>query len=140
MFTFPCCNHHFCRQFSSVQLEFQSLAETIIIMLHLEVRCHCFYYLLPALQKVSNATHTPCPHILFPFQSSYVLDQGGVEEDSAVQQLAKDLKNIDLVMVAVLSQDKYRYLFDGLGHLVASIFISSMRHIKTINSNGIKKM
>lgn len=42
------------RQFSSVQQQFQSLAEVTIIMLHLEVRCHCFYYLLPAIQKVSK--------------------------------------------------------------------------------------
>ena len=33
-----------------------------------------------------------------------------------------------------------RYLFEGLGHLVASIFITSTQHLKTINSSGIKKM
>ena len=64
----------------------------------------------------------------------------GVEEEGSVKQLATDLKNIDLVMVAVLSQDKYRYLFEGVGHLVAAIFINSTNHIKTINNNGIKKM
>lgn len=47
-------------QFSSIQLEFQELAETIIIMLHLEVRCHCFYYLLPAMQKVTNYNASIC--------------------------------------------------------------------------------
>lgn len=66
----------------------------------------------------------------------------GVEKDEAVQKLATDLKNIDLVMVAVLSQsqDKYRYLFEGVGHLVAAVFISSTYYIKAINTNGIKKM
>ena len=63
-----------------------------------------------------------------------------VEEEPGVRQLAADLKNIDQVMVAVLSSDKYQYLFEGLGHLVASIFISSTQHMKSINTNGIKKM
>ncbi len=130
-----------CRQFSSVQLEFQSLAETAIIMLHLEVRCHCFYFLWPAVQRVSPLvpTHSlPCD--LFPLQPSYVFESDSVEEESNVRQLVNDLRNIDLVMVAVLSQDKYRYLFEGVGHLVAAIFIASTNHIKTINTNGIKKM
>lgn len=73
-------------------------------------------------------------------QSSYLFGPDGVEEDSDVRQLATDLKNIDLVMVAVLSQEKYRYLFEGVGHVVAAIFISSTNHIKTINTNGVKKM
>lgn len=110
-------------QFSGIQLEFQALAETTIIMLHLEVRCHCFYFLLPAIQK-----------------ANYTFGPDGVETDEAVQRLASDLKNIDLVMVAVLSQDKYRYLFEGVGHLVAAIFIGSTNHIKVINTNGIKRM
>lgn len=73
-------------------------------------------------------------------QSNYSISADSVDKDEAVQQLAQDLKDIDLVMVAVLSPDKYRYLFEGVGHLVASIFISSTNHIKTINTNGIKKM
>lgn len=87
--------------------------------------CHCCTYMV-----------TAC----FFFQSSYSFGAESVEEDVLVQELSTDLKNTDLVMVAVLSQAKYRYLFEGVGHLVASIFISSTNHIKTINTNGIKKM
>ena len=100
-----------------------SLADQTIIMLHLEVRCHCFYYLLPAVRK-----------------SSYILDSDAMREDPNVSQLADDLKKVDLVMVATLSQDKYQYLFEGLGHLVAAIFIASTQQMTVINSNGIKKM
>lgn len=111
------------RQLSSIQSDFVNLADTTVIMLHLEVRCHCFYFLLPAVRK-----------------SSYILDSDAMQEDPNVRQLASDLKDIDLVMVAVLSQDKYQYLFEGLGHLVASIFIASTQQMRVINSNGIKKM
>ena len=34
----------------------------------------------------------------------------------------------------------HRYLFDGMGHLVASIFIGSTEHMRKINTNGVKKM
>ena len=44
-----------CRQLSKIRFDFQALAETTVIMLHLEVRCHCFYYLQPALHKVSHS-------------------------------------------------------------------------------------
>ena len=33
-----------------------------------------------------------------------------------------------------------RYVFEGLGHLVASILINSTQYLKRINENGIKKM
>ncbi len=73
-------------------------------------------------------------------QTNYTFPSTNVGEDLAVRKLAADLKDIDQVMVAVLSSDKYRYIFEGLGHLVATIFIASSQHIKTINTNGIKKM
>jgi len=61
-------------------------------------------------------------------------------EDPAVNQLAADLKDIDLVMVAVLTTPKYHYLFEGVGHQLAHIFITSTTHITSINTSGIKKM
>lgn len=106
---------------SKIQFDFQTLAETSIIMLHLEVRGHCFYYLKPTLTK-----------------TSYEMETSDV--DVPVRQLAVDLKDIETVMVAVLSQEKYHYLFEGLGHLVATIFISSVQHTSKINVNGVKKI
>ena len=41
-----------CRQYSSIQQELHTLAESSLVQLHLEVRCHCFYFLLPIVQKV----------------------------------------------------------------------------------------
>ena len=88
----------------------------------------------PPLPSLSQAS------LCVLMQTSYVFGPDGVEEDAAVRQLATDLKNIDLVMVAVLSQEKYRYLFEGVGHIVAAVFISSTNYIRTINTNGVKKM
>ncbi|CAI8041439.1 Exocyst complex component 4 [Geodia barretti] len=110
-------------QLSKVQFDFQALSETTVVMLHLEVRTHCFYYLQPALHKVH-----------------YVFDPGNVGEDQQVKQLASDLRSIEMVMSAVLTPEKLRYLFDGLGHLVASIFIGSTFFMRKISTHGIKKM
>ncbi len=43
-----------CRGFGNIQKEIQDMAETSLVHLHLEVRCHCFYFLLPVLHKVSR--------------------------------------------------------------------------------------
>lgn len=87
----------------------------------------------------ATCTQHACLYLSY-VQANYMFGPDGVERDEAVQRLASDLKDIDLVMVAVLSQDKYRYLFEGVGHLVAAVFISSTNYIKAINTNGIKKM
>jgi hypothetical protein len=34
----------------------------------------------------------------------------------------------------------FRYMFEGLGHMMSSLIISAAPNIKKINSNGIKKM
>ena len=94
-------------------------------------------------------------------QAHYVFDPGDVGEDLQVKKLAFDLRNIEMVMAGVLTPEKlryivhvplmfnyafltnpllHRYLFDGLGHLVASIFIGSTVYMRQINTNGIKKM
>ena len=85
------------------------------------------------------------------------------DADSGVKDLAVDLRDIKTIMAGVLTQEKqrysrgycflppsacscliivvvFRYLFDGLGHLVASIFIKSTQYLKRININGVKKM
>ena len=161
--SFFCCRQ--ISQFSHIQFEFQSLSEMTIITLHLEVRCHCFYF-LSSVQKVSAHTHSHAhththtnthththtythththtqhthKHTHTLTQLQYVFSSDAVGEDTAVRKLATDLKDIDQVMVAILSPDKYRYLFEGLGNLVATIFIASAQHLKSINTNGIKRM
>lgn len=42
----------FCRILNNLRQDFQNLAEMCLLVLHLEIRCHCFYYLLQALKQV----------------------------------------------------------------------------------------
>lgn len=103
--------------------EFENLAEICLLVLHLEVRVHCFYYLLPVAK-----------------QASFASGVDSQDPDPEVVKLNKDFSNIDEALSVSLQPRKLRYIFEGLGHLIASIMINSAQCIKRINENGIKKM
>ncbi|GAB1604300.1 exocyst complex component 4-like [Argonauta hians] len=107
----------------SLVTDFQNLAETCLLLLHLEVRVHCFYYLLPVAK-----------------QSNYAGPIDDLDPDSNVLKLNKDLSNIEEVLSLSLQPKKFKYIFESLGYLVASILINSIQFLKKINENGIKKM
>lgn len=102
--------------------QFKNLAEMCLMVLHLEVRVHCFYYLLPVAK-----------------QSSFTSGVDIQDPDPEVVKLNKDLAGIDEALSACLQPSKFRYVFEGLGHLVASIIISSCQYVRRINDNGVKK-
>lgn len=104
-------------------LEFENLAEICLLVLHLEARVHCFFYLLPVAKQASF--------------SSGVDSQ---DPDPEVIKLNKDFSNIDEALSVSLQPQKFKYIFEGLGHLIASIMINSAQYIKRMNENGIKKM
>lgn len=103
--------------------DFQEIADTCLLVLHLEVRVHCFFYLLPVT-----------------IQGNFASGVDSQEPDPEVMKLNKDLSSIDEAMTACLQQRKHRYIFEGLGHLIASILINSTSSIQKVNENGIKKV
>ncbi|XP_054164073.1 exocyst complex component 4-like [Oppia nitens] len=102
--------------------DFEELAETCLLVLHLEVRVHCFYHILPISQ------------------SSFAMGIDTQEPDPEVIRLNKDLSAINEALDVVLEPWKLRYIFEGVGHLVATILINTTNNIKRVNSNGVKKM
>ncbi|XP_020899282.1 exocyst complex component 4 isoform X1 [Exaiptasia diaphana] len=111
------------KSLQSLSQDFQRLSETCLLVLHLEIRCHCFFYLMPAIR-----------------QPSYFCNMDAVDPDPSVLLLNKDLTSLEEMANACLAPHKFRYLFEGLGHLVSSILISNLSFIKKMNQNGIKKM
>uniref|UniRef100_A0A2C9LZQ8 Exocyst complex component Sec8 n=1 Tax=Biomphalaria glabrata TaxID=6526 RepID=A0A2C9LZQ8_BIOGL len=103
--------------------EFKDLAEICLLLLHLEVRVHCFYYLLPVAK-----------------QSNYAGPIDDLDPDSNVLKLNKDLSGMEEMMTQSLQPKKFKYIFESLGYLVASILINSVQFLNKINENGIKKM
>ncbi|XP_012937750.1 exocyst complex component 4 isoform X3 [Aplysia californica] len=107
----------------SLVQDFKDLAEICLLLLHLEVRVHCFYYLLPVAK-----------------QSNYAGPIDDLDPDSNVLKLNKDLSGMEEMMAQSLQPKKFKYIFESLGYLVASILITSVQFLKKINENGIKKM
>ncbi|XP_041368480.1 exocyst complex component 4-like isoform X2 [Gigantopelta aegis] len=107
----------------SLVQDFRDLAEICLLLLHLEIRVHCFYYLLPVAK-----------------QSNYAGPIDDLDPDSNVLKLNKDLTGMEEVLTQSLQPKKFRYIFESLGYLVSSIIITSIQFLKKINENGIKKM
>ncbi|CAH1783447.1 unnamed protein product [Owenia fusiformis] len=107
----------------SLATDFEEISEVCILVLHLEVRVHCFYYLMPVAK-----------------QSNYCGAIDDMDPDSNVLKLNRDLTSIEEAMAQSLQPKKFKYVFEGLGHLVSTILINSTQYLKRINENGIKKM
>ncbi|XP_025829668.1 exocyst complex component 4 isoform X3 [Agrilus planipennis] len=105
-------------QLTSVAQDFDELANTCLLLLHLEVRVQCFHYLL-AQSDYNAETHEPDPKVL---------------------ELSRVLANVDEAMTSSLHPRKCKYIFEGLGHLIAKILISSSQYRQVINEAGIQRM
>ncbi|XP_066245779.1 exocyst complex component 4 [Euwallacea similis] len=105
-------------QLTSIAQEFDELANTCLLLLHLEVRVQCFHYLL--------------------VQSPYNKDSH--EADLKVSELSRVLANVDEAMTSSLHPRKCKYIFEGLGHLIAKILISSAQYMQVIDDAGIQGM
>jgi exocyst complex component 4 len=110
----------------SLSRHFADISEQCTMMLHVEVRMHCFYHLLPISHGHNSADYHG------------VIDK--MEPDENVTRLNKDLAAMDDALRQSVQTFRFRYIFDGLGHLVSTILINTAQYLKRINENGIKKM
>ncbi|XP_040565491.1 exocyst complex component 4 [Lepeophtheirus salmonis] len=115
------------QKLNTITKDFGDLSRTCLLVLHIEVRIHCIYFLSPIWFGSNAGTQF----------------QGGPEStdpSSEIIRLAKDLTSTEDIVKPLMGNIKSRYVFEGLLFLIGSILISSVEHIKRINSNGIKKM
>ncbi|XP_015592198.1 exocyst complex component 4 isoform X2 [Cephus cinctus] len=104
--------------------EFDELANTCILVLHLEVRVQCFHYLLPRGEYSHLCGNGRDPQ----------------EADPRVEELSRVLQHIDEALQSTLHPKKTKYIFEGLGHLIAKILITSAQYIEKIDESGIQRM
>lgn len=108
--------------FASLSEEFEDLANTCLLVLHLEIRVQCFHYLLPrgfVTGKMREVSHDPDPRVL---------------------DLSRVLVSVDEALSPSLQQRKAKYIFEGLGHLIAKILMSSTQYLEKIDESAIHKM
>ncbi|KAL0963046.1 hypothetical protein UPYG_G00348990 [Umbra pygmaea] len=110
---------------SDLSKAFQDIADRCLLVLHLEVRVHCFHYLIPLTKQGNYAI---------------VANVESMDYDPLVVKLNKDISAIEEVMGAALQQHKFQYIFEGLGHLISCILINGAQYFKRISESGIKKM
>uniref|UniRef100_A0A8C2Z9W4 Exocyst complex component Sec8 n=1 Tax=Cyclopterus lumpus TaxID=8103 RepID=A0A8C2Z9W4_CYCLU len=110
---------------SDLSRGFQDIADRCLLVLHLEVRVHCFHYLIPLAKQGNYAI---------------VANVESMDYDPLVVKLNKDISAIEEAMGAGLQQHKFQYIFEGLGHLISCILINGAQYFKRISESGIKKM
>ncbi|XP_037369292.2 exocyst complex component 4 [Talpa occidentalis] len=110
---------------SELARSFQEMADCCLLVLHLEVRVHCFHYLIPLAKEGNYAI---------------VANVESMDYDPLVVKLNKDISAIEEAMSASLQQHKFQYIFEGLGHLISCILINGAQYFKRISESGIKKM
>jgi exocyst complex component 4 len=97
----------------------EEMSETCLLMLHLELRVRCFYHLYPLARSKVSASQD--------------------EHDREVVEFRNDMEQLHRLLKDLLP-NKVKYLFDGLGHLCASIFIHSSQHMTKLSENGRKRI
>uniref|UniRef100_F6QIW9 Exocyst complex component Sec8 n=1 Tax=Xenopus tropicalis TaxID=8364 RepID=F6QIW9_XENTR len=110
---------------SELAKSFQDMSDRCLLVLHLEVRVHCFHYLIPLAKQGNYAI---------------VANVESMDYDPLIVRLNKDISGIEEAMGASLQQHKFQYIFEGLGHLISCILINGAQYFKRISESGIKKM
>lgn len=120
------------KSLNKISQDFDNLADTCLLLLHLEVRVQCFHYLLTQSDSSNNSNKN---NDLMTSRSAI-----SQEPDLKVQQLTKILTIMDEAMNSSLQPHKCKYIFEGLGHLISKILISSSQFMEEINDAGIERM
>ncbi|VDM07837.1 unnamed protein product [Wuchereria bancrofti] len=111
---------HIAAALDSRLADLDAKADTCLLIIHLELRVHCFFHLLPLARVRPSLPHD--------------------ELDNEVIDFGRDMAHFHQVLNTNLPPHKMKYLFDGLGHLSASIFIHSSQHMQKLNENGKKRV
>ncbi|XP_063710115.1 exocyst complex component 4 [Culicoides brevitarsis] len=114
---------------TNLALEFEELANTCLLVLHLEVRVQCFHYLR------SNTKNKEKSRDVFDMDRT-----DSLEPDAKVLKLTKVLSDMDEALSSTLHPRKTKYVFEGLAHLVARILIMASNSMERIDNAGVQKM
>nr|CAD2195643.1 unnamed protein product [Meloidogyne enterolobii] len=102
----------------------EKLSDSILLVLHLELRFHCFFHLLPITINQNSST-------IFTQQE---------EMDKDVMEFGRDLTQLHSILQSNLSGWKLKYMFDGLGYLCSSIFIHSCHSVNKLSEIEHKRI
>ncbi|XP_055602690.1 exocyst complex component 4 isoform X2 [Uranotaenia lowii] len=110
----------------NLALEFEELANTCLLVLHLEVRVQCFHYLK------SNPSDK--------FKANNPNKNDSLEPDAKVLKLTKVLSDMDEALSSTLHPRKTKYVFEGLAHLASRILVMAANSMEAIDHPGVQRM
>lgn len=109
--------------FSNALRTTSNLSLDILLVLYLEVRLHCFYYL----------------SLLFRHTTAYAF-KIDVDPDENILVLNRDLTNLIEFLQSNLNESKFFFVFQGLENILAQIFIRSLPNFHRLSETGVTKM
>ena len=106
-----------------VNSSISKLSDHILLTLHLEVRMHCMHYLPPAVMRAGSAN-----------------EEDAAIEDVGIKEFNRDLCSLEEQLALQLSDMKLRFLFEGIGHLMATVLINSGKRLQRVGSFCITRL
>jgi exocyst complex component 4 len=111
--------------FDSIVSSYQELAGTVLLTLHMEVRCQIIHSLSIALS---------------PETAPYLLEQVVNDPDPRILSLNADLVSYDETVVRFLRDKEISFVRTGLGLLIDSFLVTNAGMVKAMNAHGCGRM
>ncbi|KAH8597990.1 Sec8 exocyst complex component-specific domain-containing protein [Bisporella sp. PMI_857] len=111
--------------FDSTVSSFQEFAGTVLLTLHMEIRCQIVHSLSVALS---------------PESAPYLLEQVVNDPDPRILSLNADLVSYDETAVKFLREKEITFIRTGLAFLIDSFLVSNAGMVKAMNANGCGRM
>lgn len=115
------------QSFDSIVNSYDDLAGTVLLTLHLEVRCRTVYSLAATLSPVS------APYVL-------PLDQEIKEPDQTILSLNSELVAYDETTVRFLREREISFIRTGVGLLINSYLVGKALQTQPMNASGCSRM
>jgi exocyst complex component 4 len=112
-------------EFDGIVSSYHNFAGTVLLTLHMEVRC-----------QIINALTTA----LSPETAPYLLEQVVNDPDPRILSLNADLVSYDETIVHFLREREISFIRTGLGLLIDSFLVANASMVKAINAHGCGRM
>jgi exocyst complex component 4 len=109
---------------NNILSRFQNISEQSLLYLHMEQRVRCFIFLGNMFKGAR-----------FDVKNSVAL-----ETDKEVTKLENEFRIIEEVLSSNLQSQKYRFVFEGLGHQLGSLLMEGSKLMTRISPAGVKKV
>jgi exocyst complex component 4 len=113
------------RAFDSIVSSYQELAGTVLLTLHMEIRCQIIHTLSVALS---------------PESAPYLLEQVVNDPDPKILSLNADLASYEETVVRFLREREIAFVRTGLGLLIDSFLVTNAGMVKAMNAHGCGRM